>query len=53
MPTIKIKEPDREELCLSSEHNPPAYMVFEPGTYEHTCPQCGKKTIFTVPVVLS
>jgi hypothetical protein len=22
--------------------------VFEPGTYEHTCPKCGKVTIFVV-----
>ena len=23
-------------------------QVFEPGTYEHTCPACGYKTVFTV-----
>lgn len=34
--------------CRSSEHNPPNMIVLEPGTYEHTCPQCGHKTVFTV-----
>lgn len=23
-------------------------MVFEPGLYEHTCSECGKKTVFRV-----
>lgn len=23
--------------------------VFEPGFYEHTCPECGKVTMFCVP----
>lgn len=34
--------------CRDPEHEPPKMMVFEPGTYEHICPTCGKKTIFTV-----
>lgn len=37
--------------CHSSEHNPPSHMVFPPGTYEHTCPSCGKRTVFTVDQV--
>ena len=53
MPTRKIKEPNEEELCLSPEHSPPSPIVFEPGTYEHICPMCGKRIVFTVPVILS
>lgn len=34
--------------CYSSEHEPPAHIVLEPGTYRHTCPVCGKQTMFTV-----
>ena len=48
---IKIKEP--EKICNHPEHNPPNMMVLEPGTYQHTCPACGKKTIFTVPLITS
>jgi hypothetical protein len=35
--------------CQDKEHNPPMYQYFEPGVYEHECPTCGKKKIFTVP----
>lgn len=49
MPTIKIAEP--EKICTHPEHDPATHQVFEPGTYEHTCPACGKKQIFTVPNV--
>lgn len=34
--------------CQHPEHNPPGMCVFEPGVYEHTCPECKKKKIFTV-----
>lgn len=47
--TRKIK--DAELPCMHPEHNPPSHMVYEPGTYEHTCPSCGKSMIFTVPLV--
>jgi hypothetical protein len=50
MPTRKIAELTQEELCTHPEHNPPQHMVFSPGTYEHECPACGKKTIFVVPL---
>lgn len=50
MPTRKIAD-IRSQPCLNPEHNPPSMMVFKPGTYEHTCPGCGSKTIFTVPYV--
>ena len=39
----------QERLCQSPEHNPPSHIVLEPGTWEHTCPACGKKLIFTIP----
>lgn len=52
MPTRRL--PDSEiwkqfERCTHPDHNPPDMRVFEPGTYEHTCPRCGTITIFTVP----
>lgn len=34
--------------CAHPSHNPPGHMVYEPGVYEHTCPGCGKKTVFAV-----
>jgi predicted RNA-binding Zn-ribbon protein involved in translation (DUF1610 family) len=46
----KIKDADKP--CLSSEHNPPSHMVYSPGTYEYTCPSCGKVTIFEVPLII-
>lgn len=46
----KIKDAPRP--CLHPEHKPPKHMVFQPGTYEHTCPGCGQKTTFTVPVII-
>lgn len=53
MPTRKL--PDTEILpmplpqCRHPDHDPPTHRVFEPGTYEHTCPACGRIVIFTVP----
>ena len=47
MPTVKIKDAPPPP-CQNSEHNPPTMMVWEPGTYEHTCPSCGDKQTFTV-----
>lgn len=37
--------------CTSPEHNPPMHRYYEPGTYEYTCPVCGKKIVFTVPLI--
>lgn len=39
-------EPPRP--CSHPEHNPAGMVVREPGIYEHTCPGCGQKQIFTV-----
>jgi hypothetical protein len=47
----KIKEPSKEEMCLSSAHNPPSHIVYSPGEYEYICPVCGKVTRFTVPLI--
>lgn len=46
----KIKEP--EPICLSPEHLPASMVVRSPGTYEHICPSCGERTVFTVPSVV-
>ena len=46
MPTKKIS--DEKRLCSHPEHHPPSHMVYEPGTYEHTCPSCGQKITFVV-----
>jgi hypothetical protein len=34
-----------QQPCLHPEHNPPGYIVLQPGTYEHVCPGCGAKRI--------
>jgi len=39
---------DLKQPCLHPEHDPPSHMVLEPGIYEHTCPNCGRKMTFTV-----
>ncbi len=44
---VKIK--DAPKVCLHLEHDPPGHIVLEPGTYRHTCPNCGKVTTFSVP----
>jgi hypothetical protein len=48
----KIKGGYEKEHCISPEHNPPSHMVYEPGTYEYTCPACGKTIVFTVPSMM-
>ena len=37
--------------CLGREHMPPMHIVLEPGQYEYICPDCGHRTVFTVPYV--
>lgn len=44
MPVHKLAD-----VCHHPEHNPPRMRVFKPGSYEHTCPRCGKTTIFIIP----
>ncbi len=48
MGTRKIAELPRSMRCRHPEHNPPTHMVFSPGVYEHTCPQCCATIRFTV-----
>lgn len=46
--TKKIANLPKNETCRDREHNPPNMIVYEDGVYEHTCPSCGNKIIFTV-----
>ena len=46
MPLKKIS--DLPTACTSPDHNPPTHICLENGVYEHTCSQCGHKTVFTV-----
>ena len=39
----------QKEICRDPDHEPMGMIVREPGTYEHICPRCHKKTIFVVP----
>lgn len=48
MPTKKIADLPAHMRCLSPDHNPPSMMVYQPGTYEHTCSACGYVVFFTV-----
>ena len=41
----------KNEPCMNPEHNPPMFMVYEPGEYEWTCDSCGLTQRFTVPSV--
>lgn len=47
----KLKEFGHQDICRHPEHNPPSMIVLKPGVYEHTCPACGKKRTFTVPLI--
>jgi len=49
MPTRKISGPDNIKNCMDADHDVPMFQVFEPGTYEHECPSCGKIIRFTIP----
>lgn len=49
MPLKKIA--DAPKPCFSADHNLPSHIVLSPGTYEHTCSSCGKKTTFAVPLI--
>lgn len=44
--TRKIAELPR--VCTSAQHDPPSMMVYEPGVWEHVCPDCGARQVFTV-----
>lgn len=40
-----------QDNCNSPEHNPPGNIYLEGGTYEYTCPVCGKTQIINVPKI--
>ncbi len=44
----KIETWPKLKICRHPEHNPPAHIVLEPGSYSHTCPGCGKEQVFTI-----
>ena len=44
----KISEPNIKDICRDPEHEPASMLYRTAGTYEHTCPHCGKKTTFTM-----
>ena len=54
MPTKKISDLEpwtiQMPVCSDPEHNPPDdnHMIFEPGVWEHTCPNCGYAQRFIV-----
>ena len=47
----QIKKYETKDTCTHPEHNSPTMIVLQPGEYEHTCPGCGKKDHFSVPLV--
>jgi hypothetical protein len=47
-PDFIIYKSEEEKICISSEHNPPQFMVYQPGRYRYTCPKCGKMQEFTI-----
>jgi hypothetical protein len=44
----KIGDLVRKEICDHPEHNIPSLISLPPGIYEHTCPKCSMKIVFTV-----
>lgn len=40
------------KACRSREHEPASHLYRPPGTYEHTCPECGEKVVFHVEGVV-
>lgn len=32
-------------ICRHPNHNQPEFVMLKPGTYEHLCPGCGKKSV--------
>lgn len=51
MPEERIDTPEeaRQRECRDRGHNPAPMKIRPPGRYLHTCPSCGKITVFTVP----
>ena len=49
MPIRKIHDIEPRKVCRHPDHNPPSMIVLKPGVYEHLCPACGKRVVFTIP----
>lgn len=49
MPTRKIADLPKRDVCRDPEHAPSRFACFEPGVYIHTCPTCGHDLEFVVP----
>lgn len=48
----EIKEaPSSPATCKRPDHDPPTHQVHPPGNYDHTCPWCGRQTVWTVPEI--
>lgn len=39
---------DEKRRCEDPSHDPPSMITLDPGVWEHTCPSCRHKTVFTV-----
>ena len=48
MPTKKLRDLSRNEVCFNPGHNPPQHMVYSDGVWEHVCPGCGHRQVFTI-----
>lgn len=51
VPSLWSLKPDGKLPCQHPEHFQAKHIVREPGIYEHTCPACGQRFVFSVPVV--
>lgn len=48
MPLRRIGDVRETKPCRHPEHNPPMHIVLPDGVYEHECPSCHSRQIFTV-----
>ena len=48
LPDVPIESRWVTQQCTHPEHNPPRYIVLQPGRYEYECPGCGHKIEFTI-----
>lgn len=46
--TRKISDLPDAKTCQDKEHNPPMHVCLPDGVYEHVCPSCGKRQVFTI-----
>lgn len=48
MPLERLDGPVWGDYCRHPEHKPPVMISLPPGTYRHTCPECGNQVVFTI-----